>query len=74
MAVLRPTAKALSLQARHLDIACAVGSHQDLQLRSPASTDPNHTAQDAAAQRHCGMADDAQEGLAAMLTTGALNA
>tara|TARA_B100002051_G_C16728169_1_gene636561 strand:- start:1818 stop:1973 length:156 start_codon:yes stop_codon:yes gene_type:complete len=51
-----------------------VGSHQDLQLRSPASTDPNHTAQDAAAQRHCGMADDAQDGLAAMLTTGALNA
>ena len=30
VAVLRAAAKALSLQARHGDGACAVGSHQDL--------------------------------------------
>ncbi len=34
VAVFRAATEALSLQARYVDRACAVGSHQDLQLRS----------------------------------------
>ena len=47
----KAAAEALSLQARHGDGPRAVGSHQDLQLRSAPPTRADDSSADVAAQR-----------------------
>ena len=70
----RRAAEGGAVQARCIHRPCSVGGGTQLQLDSTQSTGAPDPATDAAAQRHRSLEHDAQNGLAALFTTGALMA
>ena len=68
----RRAAEGGAVQARCIHRPCSVGGGTQLQLDSTQSTGAPDPATDAAAQRHRSLEHDAQNGLAALFTSGAL--